>query len=69
MNFVGHSTVTTIDIYGHLFPDDTASKDAMIAASGKFKVAVEDRRTYVGHNAAPQQLRDKSHQVIDIIDV
>lgn len=65
--FIGHHSVrTTIDIYGHLFPEDAATGNALDAASSRFNFGVESRDSYGGHNAAPRQIRDKTLQVLEI---
>ncbi|MBN9074310.1 MAG: site-specific integrase [Rhizobiales bacterium] len=66
-SFIGHHSIrTTLDIYGHMFPDDMASKNAIEAAASQFTVAIESRKSYGGHNAAPRQISDKTPQVVDI---
>lgn len=67
-NFVGHHSVrTTIDIYGHLFPEDSATGTALETASSQFTFGVESRSSFGGHHAAPRQIRDKTSQAVEII--
>ncbi|KTQ92655.1 hypothetical protein NS226_15300 [Aureimonas ureilytica] len=59
-DIIGHGSVTmTMDVYGHLFPDDNRARNAITAASAQFDlVAVGSRQGFLNRDERRQIARE-----------